>query len=113
ADLMDEQELATGKRQEGVFSAALSFSAKATSSVGIIIGGFLLEFVVSFPTQAKIGEVDGDTLFKLALNDGIIIPLLFFIPIYLMSKMTMTRVRLSEVQKALEGQRQLAQPADT
>ncbi|MFT5929740.1 MAG: hypothetical protein ACI805_002873, partial [Candidatus Azotimanducaceae bacterium] len=52
-------------------------------------------------------------LFKLALNDGIIIPLLFFIPIYLMSKMTMTRVRLSEVQKALEGQRQLAQPADT
>ena len=42
ADLMDEQELATGRRQEGVFSAAISLSAKTTSSLGLIIGGFLL-----------------------------------------------------------------------
>ena len=58
ADLMDEQELATGRRQEGVFSAAISFSAKATSSLGLIIGGSLLDFVIAFPTQADIGTVD-------------------------------------------------------
>jgi Na+/melibiose symporter-like transporter len=105
ADLMDEQELVTGKRQEGVFSAAISFSAKATSSIGIIIGGFLLDFVISFPKQAGIGSVDEDTLFMLAINDGVAIPLLFFIPIFLMSKMTMTRIRLREIQLELADRR--------
>ena len=80
ADLMDEQELETGKRQEGVFSSALSFSAKATSSLGINIGGFLLDFIVRFPKQAQIGTVDNDTLFSLAFCDGVAVPLLFFVP---------------------------------
>ena len=104
-DLMDEQELETSKWQEGVFSSALSFSSKVTSSAGIIIGGFLLDFVIIFPKQAQMGEVDDNTLFLLALNDGVIVPLLFFIPIYLMSKMTMTRARLAEVQDVLQERR--------
>jgi len=106
ADLMDEQELATGRRQEGVFSAAISLSAKATGSLGLIIGGFLLDFVIAFPTQADIGTVDDNTLFLLAFNDGVAIPVLFFIPIFLMSRMTMTRARLVEIQEALAEQRQ-------
>jgi Na+/melibiose symporter-like transporter len=101
ADLMDEQELETGKRQEGVFSAALSFSAKATTSVGIVIGGLILDFVVELEKQAPVGSVDGDTLFRLAFSDGVVVPLLFFIPIYMISRMTMTRARLAEVQSAL------------
>ncbi|MEM7019539.1 MAG: hypothetical protein AAF512_19665, partial [Pseudomonadota bacterium] len=100
-----EQELETSKRQEGVFSSALGFSAKVTSSAGIVIGGFLLDFVIAFPKQAQMGTVDDDTLFLLALNDGVIIPLLFFLPIYLMSKMTMTRARLAEVQTVLQDRR--------
>ena len=110
ADLMDEQELETGKRQEGVFSSALSFSAKATSSLGIIIGGFLLDFIVRFPKQAQIGTVDNDTLFSLAFCDGVAVPLLFFVPIYLMSRMTMTRSRLREVQAALQDRRNRKEP---
>ncbi len=105
ADLLDEQELETGRRQEGVFSAAISFSSKATSSIGIIIGGLLLDFVITFPKQAALGSVDADTLFRLAINDGVMIPLLFFIPIFLMSRMTMTRKRLVEIQVALNKTR--------
>ena len=105
ADLMDEQELDTGKRQEGVFASGISFSAKATSSVGIVIGGFLLDYIIRFPTKAAMGEVGEQTLFLLALNDGVLIPALFFIPTYLMSRMTMTRVRLQEVQTALMKRR--------
>ncbi|MFP6809155.1 MAG: MFS transporter [Pseudomonadales bacterium] len=107
ADLMDEQELETSKRQEGVFSAAISFSSKATSSIGIIIGGFLLDFVVVMPTQAALGSVDEDTLFRLAVTDGVVIPLLFFVPIYLTSRITMTRKRLAEVQVELKERRGL------
>ncbi len=105
ADLMDEQELDTGKRQEGVFSSAISLSVKATSSIGIVVGGVLLDFVITLPRQAEVGAIDGDTLFRLALTDGVAIPFLFFIPIFLMSRMTMTRARLAEVQLALEARR--------
>ena len=113
ADLMDEQELHTGKRQEGVFSSAISFSAKATSSIGILIGGILLDYVIAFPRQATVADVADDTLFLLAFNDGVAVPVLLFIPIYLMSRMTMTRARLVEVQAALVVQRgETAPPAD-
>ena len=39
ADILDEQELKTGRRQEGMFFSALSFSAKATSGLGGLIAG--------------------------------------------------------------------------
>ena len=113
ADLMDEQELETGKRQEGVFSAALSFSAKATTSVGIVIGGLVLDFVVALEKQAPVGSVDDGTLFRLAFSDGIAVPLLFFIPIYLISTITMTRSRLAEVQAQLGEKRALVTVNDS
>ena len=34
ADTIDVQELITGRRQEGIFAAALAFSGKATAGVG-------------------------------------------------------------------------------
>ncbi len=105
ADLIDEQELETHKRQEGVFSSAIGFATKATSSFGIVIGGFILDFFVVFPRQAGLDAVDADTLFRLGFADGIAIPLLFMIPIYLMSQITMTRERLAEVQRTLEQRR--------
>jgi Na+/melibiose symporter-like transporter len=105
ADLLDEQELETGRRQEGVFASGLSFSAKATSSIGIVIGGLILDFVVSLPKQAVPGSIDQDTLFRLAFSDGVAVPLLFFIPIFLMSRITMSRARLAEVQSALIARR--------
>ena len=40
ADTLDVQELRTGRRQEGIFAAALAFSGKATGGVGALIAGF-------------------------------------------------------------------------
>lgn len=105
ADMLDEQELDTYRRQEGVFASALSFSSKATSSVGLILGGFLLDFVISLPRQAQPGTIDNDILFRLAFTDGVALPLLFFIPIYLISRMTMTRARLADIQEKLHARR--------
>ncbi len=101
ADLVDEQELRTGLRQEGVFASAISFASKATSSVGILVGGLLLDFVIVFPRQAAFGSVDDDTLFLLALNDGVIIPALFFIHIFLITRMNVSRAQLAEIQAEL------------
>ncbi len=52
ADIADEHELATGKRQEGIFFAAVSFANKTTTGVGSLIGGVGLD-LISWPTQLQ------------------------------------------------------------
>ncbi|MDH3993095.1 MAG: MFS transporter [Gammaproteobacteria bacterium] len=43
ADILDEQELATGRRQEGTFFAAGTFILKATTGVGTLIAGVVID----------------------------------------------------------------------
>ena len=43
ADTVDENELITGKRQEGMFASAIAFSAKATSGIGGFLAGVALD----------------------------------------------------------------------
>ena len=45
ADLLDEQELATGRRQEGVFFAAGAFLLKAASGLGAMLAGAVIDIV--------------------------------------------------------------------
>lgn len=104
ADLVDEQEIRTKIRQEGVFTSALGFASKSVSSIGLIVGGLLLDLVIRFPRQSLPGEVDADTLFRLAFIDGIAVPALFVIPIYLLSRYSLTRLQLEDIQSEL-GQR--------
>ncbi len=65
ADVVEDSEVVTGRRSEGLFFAANSFAQKAVSGLGVIVAGQILAFV-SFPTQAKLGEVPKDTLYDLA-----------------------------------------------
>ncbi len=53
ADIVDHHELATGKRQEGIFFAAISFATKATSGVGSLIAGIALD-LIHWPRGAHI-----------------------------------------------------------
>ncbi len=101
ADMVDEQEHKVGRRQEGVFSSAIGFSAKATSSLGLIIGGLLLDFVIGFPRETQPGEVEGSVLFKLAFIDGIAIHVCYFLPIWMLTRYTLTRVRHAAIQQQL------------
>ncbi len=50
-DVVEDSELRTGRRSEGLFSATLSFVSKATSGLGILAGSFLLD-LVAFPRNA-------------------------------------------------------------
>ncbi len=45
ADVLDDHELRTHYRQEAMFNAALSFSGKAISSIGIVLGGLILSMI--------------------------------------------------------------------
>lgn len=48
ADIADGHELATGKRQEGIFFAAVSFANKTTTGLGSLIGGVGLDLIDCF-----------------------------------------------------------------
>jgi Na+/melibiose symporter-like transporter len=69
ADVVDEHELNTGVRQEGVFYAARTFFSKTSNGIGHVIAGLALDFI-EFPTNAVPGEIAHETIFKLGLIDG-------------------------------------------
>lgn len=47
-DVVEDSEMRTGRRSEGLFSASLSFVSKATSALGILLGSSLID-LVNFP----------------------------------------------------------------
>lgn len=111
ADLSDHQEMRTGERQEGVIASVIGFATKSTSSVGLILGGLMLDHFVGMPAgAAKAGEViQSDVLFRLAISDGIIASLLMLIPISLLATYNLSRTDIEEIQKQLQSQRQKVQ----
>lgn len=69
ADIADEHELATGRRQEGIFYSARLFFAKTTSAIGHLIAGVALD-LIEFPSKAVPGEVAPEVIMKLGLVYG-------------------------------------------
>ncbi len=104
ADLLDDHELRTGYRQEAMFNAALSFSGKAVSGVGTILGGLILT-LIAFPAHVKPADAPADAILHLGIVVGVAVPLLYLIPISLITRYRITRERHSEIQAALEARR--------
>jgi len=100
ADILDEHELETGHRQEGMFYAALTFSEKAVGSIGIATSGFLIASL-QLPKNAVPGKLDAELVFNMGLIAGVLIPLFYIIPIYLIRFYKITRERHREIQKQL------------
>ncbi len=69
ADIADEHELITGRRQEGFFFAALALGGKLAFGLGGLIAGLALQ-VIDFPTQAEPDTVPADKIFDLAFAYG-------------------------------------------
>jgi Na+/melibiose symporter-like transporter len=64
ADLVEQAELKTGRRAEGVFFSAASFVRKLVSGVGIIGAGYVL-WLARFPKGADPSHVPADALWRL------------------------------------------------
>ena len=57
ADVVEDSEIKTGRRSEGLFSASLSFVNKATTGFGILLAGALID-LVHFPMHAAPSTID-------------------------------------------------------
>lgn len=69
ADIVEHSQMKTGRREEGLFFAARTFAAKATSGVGAFIAGITLD-LIQFPIGATPGQVSKDVLFRLGVIYG-------------------------------------------
>jgi GPH family glycoside/pentoside/hexuronide:cation symporter len=66
ADIVEESEMRTGRRSEGVFFAGSFFVQKCTSGVGIFLAGAILS-LAHFPARATPGAIPMATLDRLTL----------------------------------------------
>jgi GPH family glycoside/pentoside/hexuronide:cation symporter len=90
ADVTEQMELTTGRRNEGVISSTMTFAAKCSASVGTLIAGLLLAFI-AFPTETAVGEVPPDTLFDLGLIYGPLVLVFFLAAAYATSRYGISR----------------------
>jgi len=64
ADVVEDSELKTGRRQEGVFFAAIAFASKSTTGFGIFAAGLIIS-AINFPKGVKPGAIDPAVLSSL------------------------------------------------
>lgn len=109
ADIADENELATGRRQEGVFFAATTFALKFVMGFGYMVGGPLLDFVGLHGGVAP-GEASESALFGIGIVVGPVVTVMMLIPWWMAARLDVSKDRLSEVQTALQ-EREVNQPS--
>jgi Na+/melibiose symporter-like transporter len=104
ADITDEHELEIGERREGIIFSARAFALKATSSMGLIFGGVLLDFI-EFPRGAILGSVPADTVWNLGFIAGPATSVFTFFGMVLYMRYKIDRTRHQEIIALLEVKR--------
>ena len=94
ADILDEQELMTGRRQEGVVFAAGSFVGKATTGAGSLLAGIVIDLSGMAPGLQP-GEVGQSVLQSLGWFATVVVS-----GLALVAFVFFTRLRLSRADHA-------------
>ena len=104
ADVVDEFELQSGNRQEGLFFSSMSFAHKMTTGVGTLIAGFLLAWI-QFPEQTNLADVPASAIEGLGYIGG---PLLFIFYIGAIAFLVfypITKERYREIRAGLDREK--------
>ncbi len=104
ADLADWSESALGARHEGIFAAVMAFVIKATSGLGALAAGIILDVVGFDPQAAASGVVTPgapsvQALQQLGLAVAVGIVLLFALAVVFLSRYPLTRARFAELRQ--------------
>ena len=103
ADVTDEDALHNGRRREGIFFGAVSFSAKAAFGVGSLIAGFVVKGIGLVPNQPA-EEVGAEVVQGLGFTMVVTILLLCGGSMAVFSRYRLTRERHAEIQQQLAAQ---------
>lgn len=103
ADVCDLDELATGRRREGMFFAVWWFCTKLASALGIVLVGVVLDVIQYTPNvQQNAFTIEG---FRAAFGPGV--ALFFALGALIFATYPLTRASYHEVREQLEEQRRL------
>jgi Na+/melibiose symporter-like transporter len=91
ADVAEQNELRTGRREEGLFFSATSFAAKVTSGLGTFLAGVILS-LVAFPKGADPGSVDPRIIFNLGVVLGPVLMVLYFVAFGFVTRYDISRI---------------------
>jgi len=106
-DVVDEHELATGQRQEGVFYAVRTFFGKMSNGIGHLVAGIAID-VIGFPPGAVVGEVPAEVIYELGLFDGVIAGIPTLLAVYFYGKYKINKTRHREILDELARRREAA-----
>lgn len=101
-DLIDENELATGLRQDGLFFSARAFFAKASYSVGHLFAGIALDLYVRLPFEAVPGQLDEGILTRMGIVAGPAMAFSAVIAVFVYSRYDLTAARHREIVAQLD-----------
>ncbi|MBI3678264.1 MAG: MFS transporter [Proteobacteria bacterium] len=103
ADVVEDSELRTGRRSEGLFFAGNSFIQKSASGLGLFGSGLVL-WVVGFPVDAKPGAVDPAIVHNFALTYLVIVLVLYGIGFLILGQFPISRASHEENVRRLAGE---------
>ena len=105
ADIADEHELATGRRQEGSMFAAAFFAAKFITGFGYLVAGPYLDFI-GLEAGAVPGETPASVDWGLGLIMGPGMALMMLVPVWMAFALRLSMAGQREVQQELAAARQ-------
>lgn len=101
-DVVEHDELKTGKRREGLFYGGTTFSYKMATALGVIASSFVLELVGYAPNEAQTDL----TVTSMRLLVGPFPALVILIAAYIALRHPLNRAKHEKILEALEERRQ-------
>ena len=102
SDVIDERELLSGQREEGLFFAARSFATKASYGLGSFFAGIGLD-LIHFPRTASPDNVPPEAVLSLAVLSGPVLFVLFAATVLISSRFPLTATRHAQIMREIEA----------
>ena len=102
SDVIDEHELNSGRREEGLFFAARSFATKASYGLGSFFAGVGLD-IIHFPRAATPENVPSEAVLSLAVLSGPVLFVLFTATVVISSRYPLTAARHKEIMSGIQA----------
>lgn len=107
-DIIDENELVTRLREEGLFYSARAIFGKGSYSVATLFAGVMLDFYVRLPAGALPGELDEGILTRLAITAGPVMGASALVSLAIYSMYRLNRKRHAEILAQIEARNALS-----
>ncbi|WP_234002274.1 MULTISPECIES: MFS transporter [unclassified Erythrobacter] len=95
ADLVESNQVKTGRRSEGVYYAAMTFTRKTTQGLGVLSAGLILS-LIAFPEGADPASVDPEILWNLGAFYAPSLLFLWLTALYFVSRYRIDKERHEE-----------------